>query len=84
MDLKTPDSREEFRNNYDNLKFLENKDEVKFVITSPKDLEWSLRKVHELQIDRLCHVSFSPTDRAFLPQIADGVAARGRRSGAGR
>ena len=41
MDIKCPGSGEHKNNNLDNLKFLEPKDEVKFVILNRHDYEWT-------------------------------------------
>ncbi|MBE2226371.1 MAG: radical SAM protein [Ignavibacteria bacterium] len=40
MDLKTPYSRMEKKNRYENIQHLKSTDEVKFVIGSRKDYEW--------------------------------------------
>jgi 7-carboxy-7-deazaguanine synthase len=41
MDLKAPDSGEEQRNLWSNLEHLTDRDEVKFVIASRRDYEWT-------------------------------------------
>src|SRR6185369_4314667 len=41
MDLKAPDSAEAARNRWDNLKYLNSRDEIKIVIASRADYEWS-------------------------------------------
>jgi len=40
MDIKTPYSRMEKKNRYENIQFLKPTDEVKFVIGSREDYEW--------------------------------------------
>lgn len=77
MDLKTPGSGEEHRNTYENLRFLDSKDEVKFVNTSLEDAEWSLRIAKEYDICKICHVSFSVTDLGLLPELADKILKSG-------
>lgn len=77
MDLKTPGSGEMHRNNYDNISYLEKKDEVKFVVTGAEDVVWSLRVIHERHLTEVCHVSISPTERAFLPDLAGQVLEEG-------
>lgn len=79
MDLKTPGSGEEPMNNYDNLKSLNVNDEVKFVVTSPEDLDWGLEMVNKHKIDEICHVSASPTDVAFLPMMAEKILQSARK-----
>jgi len=41
MDIKPPDSGESDKNMWENLNFLTSRDEVKFVIASKNDYEWS-------------------------------------------
>ena len=50
MDLKTPSSGEEGRNLYANIAHLTERDEVKFVIGSRADYEWSRDKVREYDL----------------------------------
>lgn len=47
MDLKTPSSGEEKRNLYANIAHLTERDEVKFVIGSREDYEWTREKMRE-------------------------------------
>jgi len=61
VDVKTPGSGEESRNRYAELARLTRKDLVKFVICSRADYEWSVAKLHELGLDSLCSVLFSPS-----------------------
>jgi 7-carboxy-7-deazaguanine synthase len=61
MDLKTPGSGECERNLFANIKYLTQRDEVKFVIGSREDYEWSREKVHHHNlVDRCGAVLFSP------------------------
>lgn len=61
MDLKTPGSGEVARNRMENIPHLTKLDEVKFVIGSREDYEWSRAQVldHKLA-DRVACVLFSP------------------------
>ncbi len=62
MDIKTPGSKEEARNLYANIDRLRAKDQVKFVICSRADYEWSRAKLAEFKLDRVCgEVLFSPS-----------------------
>jgi len=61
MDLKTPGSGECARNRFENIPHLNKRDEVKFVIGSREDYEWSREQVrtHDLA-ERVNCVLFSP------------------------
>lgn len=67
MDLKTPDSGESDRMLWSNLEFLKPGDEIKFVVCSMGDLEWSFQKIRELNLDQRFQLLISPvasiTDR---------------------
>lgn len=61
LDLKPPDSGEERANLWSNIPKLQRKDEVKFVIASRRDFEWSRDRVREHALDeRVGAVLFSP------------------------
>jgi 7-carboxy-7-deazaguanine synthase len=61
MDLKTPGSGEVDRNLWSNLDHLTLRDEVKFVIGSREDYEWSRDKVQQYGLSSRCYaVLFSP------------------------
>ncbi len=60
MDIKAPDSGEAARNLWENLPFLNARDEIKIVIASRGDYEWARDVLRERGLDRLCPVLFSP------------------------
>jgi len=60
VDLKTPVSGEASRNLYTNLEYLNQQDQVKFVICNESDYQWSKAKLEEYQLDQHCDVLFSP------------------------
>ena len=61
MDLKTPDSGECERNLYENIEYLTDRDEVKFVIGSEADYDWSREQVAKYGLSERCRaVLFSP------------------------
>ena len=61
MDLKTPGSGEVERNLFSNIDYLTSRDEVKFVIGSREDYEWSRAHLREHRLaDRCRAVLFSP------------------------
>lgn len=74
VDVKTPGSGEERRNRYDELAGLRPHDQVKFVICSRPDYEWSRDKLRELALDARCAVLFSPSHGAVEARaLADWV-----------
>ena len=61
MDLKTPGSGEVAKNLWSNIDHLAPRDEVKFVIGSREDYEWSREQVRRFELPARCHaVLFSP------------------------
>src|SRR6184192_1963337 len=61
MDLKTPGSGECERNLWSNIEHLTKRDEVKFVMGSREDYEWSRDKVQRYNLTKSCRaVLFSP------------------------
>jgi 7-carboxy-7-deazaguanine synthase len=61
MDLKTPGSGEVERNLFSNIDYLTSRDEVKFVIGSREDYEWSRTQLRKHRLaDRCRAVLFSP------------------------
>jgi 7-carboxy-7-deazaguanine synthase len=61
MDLKTPGSGEVEKNLWSNIDHLDTRDEVKFVIGSREDYEWSRDSVQRFDLIARCHaVLFSP------------------------
>jgi 7-carboxy-7-deazaguanine synthase len=76
VDVKTPGSGEESRNQYAQLQQLAPKDLVKFVICSREDYEWSRAKLAELNLADRCTVLFSPSHEQLPPgQLADWLLA---------
>ena len=60
LDLKTPDSGEMERNDWSNLEHLRPGDEVKFVVASRRDYEWSRDVVRERRLHERATVLLSP------------------------
>jgi 7-carboxy-7-deazaguanine synthase len=77
MDLKTPGSGECERNLFSNIAHLTGRDEVKFVIGSREDYEWSRAQVREHKLAERCRaVLFSPIFGRIDPrQIVDWMLA---------
>ena len=60
MDLKTPSSGELSKNLYQNIHFLNPKDQVKFVIGNSEDYDWSKAALTEYELPGRCDILFSP------------------------
>lgn len=76
VDIKTPGSGEEARNCWENLPLLTARDQIKFVICSRADYEWSREIVAAHALDRRCTVWFSPSKSEVSPrQLADWIVA---------
>lgn len=76
MDLKAPDSGESARNLWSNLDHLLPHDQVKFVIASRGDFEWSRDIVREHGLDRRAMVLFSPVWGNVQPrELAEWILA---------
>jgi 7-carboxy-7-deazaguanine synthase len=61
VDLKTPGSGEIERNLWSNMEHLSTRDEVKCVVGSREDYEWSREKIREFDLTKRCHaILFSP------------------------
>lgn len=68
MDIKCPDSGMMSEMNWDNLKKLTPKDEIKFVINGRSDYDWSVKMLYEYQLYRQNLVLFSPVYQKMPPQ----------------
>ena len=78
MDLKAPDSGECARNRWENLPFLNARDEIKIVIASRQDYEWARTQIREQALDRRCPVLLSPAQGQVQPaELAEWILADG-------
>ena len=69
MDLKTPSSGESSRNLYSNIAVLNHRDEVKFVIGSREDYEWSREQIEHHATCQNCRaVLLSPVFGRIEPR----------------
>lgn len=74
VDVKTPGSGEEARNRYAELARLGPADQVKFVICSRADYDWSRAKLAALGLAARCTVLFSPShEQLRAGELADWV-----------
>ncbi|CAB5495772.1 7-carboxy-7-deazaguanine synthase (EC [Bathymodiolus thermophilus thioautotrophic gill symbiont] len=75
MDVKTPDSGEADKNRYKNIEKLQAKDQLKFVIGSKSDFDWSVNILNKYPTP--AGVLFSPTFGIVAPtQLADWILER--------
>lgn len=70
MDLKCPSSGEVARNRWENLAHLKPTDELKFVIGTVEDYEWTKQQIRERQLARLCPLLLSWV-QPLLPEQQD-------------
>lgn len=77
IDLKTPGSREVARNRYENFGHLQPGDQLKFVICSREDYDWSVSKIIEYGLaERVDELLFSPShQQVSARQLAEWVIA---------
>lgn len=77
VDLKTPGSAEVSRNLYSNIAALTANDQVKFVICSREDYDWSVSKLIEYRLDeRVGEVLFSPShQQVSARELAEWIVA---------
>ena len=67
MDLKTPSSGEVDKNRYENIQFLNSKDQVKFVIGNTEDYDWSKSMLSKYDLASRCQILFSPVMDQMQP-----------------
>ena len=60
MDLKTPSSGEQEKNKLENIQYLSQQDEVKFVICNRDDYDWAKKMLNDYALLDKCEVLFSP------------------------
>ena len=76
VDVKTPGSGEAARNRIENFSLLTRRDQLKFVICSREDFEWSKAYLHEHALAERCQLLFSPSYGQVSPrELADWILA---------
>jgi len=60
VDIKTPDSGEAARNQWDNLDALGDNDQVKFVVCSRRDYDWALAEIRSRGLEQMHELLISP------------------------
>jgi len=76
IDLKTPGSKEMAKNRYENLAYLTQQDQVKFVICNREDFDWSRDTMRLYNLPDKIEVLFSPSFSDLTPrQLAEWILA---------
>ena len=77
LDLKTPGSGEVDKNLYENMRYLNPHDQVKFVICGRQDYEWARLKIDELKLtEKVDDILFSPSTGQLNPtELAEWILA---------
>ena len=70
MDLKCPSSGEVERNRWENLRHLRADDEIKFVIGTQQDYDWTKRQILDRRLDSICPLLISWV-QPLLPEQQD-------------
>ncbi len=69
MDIKTPGSGEMVKNQWSNLDYLTQQDELKFVLCDEADYQWASEIVRTRRLDQVCSILFSPVYDQLDPSI---------------
>jgi 7-carboxy-7-deazaguanine synthase len=72
LDIKTPGSGMNHKMDFSNLQHLKPEDEVKFVVCSREDYEWSKKIVSEYHLAKTSRVLFSPAFGLLKPELLAG------------
>jgi 7-carboxy-7-deazaguanine synthase len=76
IDVKTPESNEASRNRIENFRHLTPRDQLKFVICSRADYDWSKAFLQEHHLSERCRILFSPSYNQLSPTLlADWILA---------
>jgi 7-carboxy-7-deazaguanine synthase len=67
VDVKTPGSHEAARNRIENFSALTQRDQLKFVICSREDYDWSKAFLQQHGLSGRCRILFSPSYHQVLP-----------------
>lgn len=74
MDLKTPSSGEADKNLYENIRYLNPQDQVKFVIGNAEDYDWSKAILTQHNLGDRCQILFSPVmDQHSPTELAESI-----------
>jgi 7-carboxy-7-deazaguanine synthase len=67
MDFKCPGSGMMKHNLWENVDYLKATDELKFVISSKEDFDWTAERIEQYQLDKRCTVLMSPVIDVLQP-----------------
>jgi 7-carboxy-7-deazaguanine synthase len=74
LDIKTPGSGEAAKNMWSNLKHLNARDEIKFVLCDEADYRWAKEQLNARDLAAICPVLFSPAYRELeAGRLADWI-----------
>ena len=74
MDFKCPSSGMVRKNDYENINFLKHTDEVKFVVGTKEDYQWSKNLINEFGLDKKCRILFSTVfDKLDNKELAEWI-----------
>lgn len=82
MDLKTPASKEEAKNRWENLQYITPQDQIKFVVCDADDYAWMKSVINEHQLNQRCEILVSPSYQQLSAKdlaewiLADGLDVR--------
>ncbi|MEJ2544556.1 MAG: radical SAM protein [Calditrichaceae bacterium] len=60
MDIKCPGSGESEKNYWENLNYIKESDQIKFVISNRKDYDWAKNIIEKYNINKKCPILMSP------------------------
>lgn len=69
MDLKCPSSKMMRKNLYENISYLKNSDEVKFVIGNREDYDWTKEIIAKHELEKKCSILFSTVFGKLDPAV---------------
>ncbi|GJM07808.1 MAG: 7-carboxy-7-deazaguanine synthase [Lysobacteraceae bacterium] len=75
MDLKTPGSKEVARNRWQNLEYLNEHDQIKFVLCSRQDFDWMCQQIAQHELDRWQVLASPSADELDPRDLAEWVLA---------
>ncbi|GAB4391506.1 MAG: 7-carboxy-7-deazaguanine synthase QueE [Gammaproteobacteria bacterium] len=74
IDIKTPGSKEVQRNCYNNLKYLQPHDQIKFVLCDRNDFMWASQVIYDLDLVNHYEILFSPSaEQLAATQLAEWI-----------
>ena len=68
IDFKCPSSKMEKKNLWDNINFIKDSDQIKFVIGNKEDYKWTKNKISEYNLDSKCEILLSPVYKKIKPK----------------